>query len=412
MKKSKRIAGVILFLCATAGTLGGCSKNDQKQTDLNVSGVNVSDASVSDASVSDVSVFDAKNIVAENNKEYTINTEGTYTLEGTAENSTVIVDASKNDKIEIILKDATISNDDFPVIYVKSADECMINCMGNSTLSVNKDFKADGSTNTDAVIFSKDDLTLDGTGQLAILSACGNGIASKNDIKMKGGSYTISCKLDGIEAKETVVIEAGTFKLEAESDGIQAKKSLTINGGDIDINAVEGLEATYVQINDGNITINASDDGINASKKSEDYEPLIEINGGNIKIVMGAGDTDGIDSNGTIVVNGGTIDVTGQSAFDSDMGSTFNGGTIIINGTEVDEIPESMMGGHGGQNGFGGGKPGDQNGFDGGGKPGDQNGFDGGGKPGDPNGFDGGGKPGGPNGFDGGGHGRKDNVYN
>ena len=77
---------------------------------------------------------------------------------------------------------------------------------------------------------------------------------------------------------------------------------------------------------------------------------------------MGDGDTDGIDANGNIIVNGGTIDVTAKmSSFDYDNTAEFNGGTIIVNGEEVDEIPQSMMGGPGGPGGngnFGGGFPG------------------------------------------------------
>ena len=76
---------------------------------------------------------------------------------------------------------------------------------------------------------------------------------------------------------------------------------------------------------------------------------------------MGDGDTDGVDANGSIIVNGGTIDVTAKmSSFDYDVSAEFNGGTIIVNGEEVSEIPQSMMGGPGG-GGFGGG------GFQGGG---------------------------------------------
>ena len=67
-----------------------------------------------------------------------------------------------------------------------------------------------------------------------------------------------------------------------------------------------------------------------------------------LTITMGAGDTDGIDSNGNIVINGGTVDVTGQSAFDCDGTATYNGGTLIVNGQQVDSIPTQMMGGNGG----------------------------------------------------------------
>ena len=86
-------------------------------------------------------------------------------------------------------------------------------------------------------------------------------------------------------------------------DGIHADGLLEINNGTMNINAVEGLEATYIKINDGTINISASDDGINAANKSDNYEIAIEINGGNITIKMGQGDTDGIDSNGNILKN-------------------------------------------------------------------------------------------------------------
>ena len=86
---------------------------------------------------------------------------------------------------------------------------------------------------------------------------------------------------------------------------------------------------------------------------------------------MGAGDTDAIDSNGDLYINGGTLNITAQSAFDYDGNAIKNGGTIIVNGTETDTIsnqfgggmgggPQGGMGGHGGgpQGGMGGGPQG------------------------------------------------------
>ncbi|WP_242940813.1 carbohydrate-binding domain-containing protein [Ruminococcus albus] len=98
--------------------------------------------------------------------------------------------------------------------------------------------------------------------------------------------------------------------------------------------------------------------GTKTDKSTNAYETAIEINGGYINVAVGQGDTDAIDSNGSIYVNGGTINVTAQmSSFDYDRTSEFNDGTIIINGTEVSEIPQNMMGGgmHGVKDGFGGG---------------------------------------------------------
>ena len=112
--------------------------------------------------------------------------------------------------------------------------------------------------------------------------------------------------------------------------------------------AAEGFEATYIRINDGSIRISATDDGINAARKSSAYTPTAEINGGEIAISMGAGDTDGVDSNGDLIISGGTISVTGNSAFDYDGAATYTGGTIIVNGQQVDSIPNQMKGGRGG----------------------------------------------------------------
>ncbi|MBR3436559.1 MAG: hypothetical protein IKG97_02260, partial [Lachnospiraceae bacterium] len=69
-------------------------------------------------------------------------------------------------------------------------------------------------------------------------------------------------------------------------------------------------------------------------------------------IVMGAGDTDAVDSNGDLIITGGTINITAQSAFDCDGSITHTGGTIIVNGVETNMVTNQMMGGPMG--GFGG----------------------------------------------------------
>ena len=153
-----------------------------------------------------------------------------------------------------------------------------------------------------------------------------------------------------------VTITGGTFNITAKSDGIQGITKATITGGTFNISAAEGIEATYVKVDNGTINIEASDDGINASQKSNIGTPIVEINGGNITITMGQGDTDGVDSNGDIVINGGTTSVTGQSTFDYDGTGTINGGTVICNGEQVTTLPNQMMGG-----GMNGGMPGQMN---------------------------------------------------
>ena len=331
---------------------------------------------------------EAKAITAEDNKTVTITEEGVYVVSGTASNFTIRVEADKEAKVQLVLNGLNVTNSSTPVIYVVSADKCFVTSSGTNTLTVSGTFTADGDTNTDAVIYSKDDLVFNGTGTLNITSNSGNGISGKDDIKFTGGTYNITSAEDSIEANDSISVYDGVFTInsskdglhsedgdddttgwiyimngsitiKAASDAIQATTVCQIDGGTLDLTGSEGIEATYVQINGGTINITASDDGINGSQKSRSIgTPTIEFNGGYTTIVVGQGDTDGVDVNGDIIVNGGTIDVTAQmSSFDYDGKAEFNGGTIIVNGSQVDSIPQSMMGGGGmggGMGGFGG----------------------------------------------------------
>jgi len=107
----------------------------------------------------------------EDNQEITISKEGIYLLSGTASEYTVRVEASKEVKVQLVLDGLDVTNTDFPVIYVVSADKVFITTTdSNNTLEVTGAFRDDGDTGTDAVIFSKDDLVLKGTGTLNIVS--------------------------------------------------------------------------------------------------------------------------------------------------------------------------------------------------------------------------------------------------
>lgn len=305
----------------------------------------------------------------------TIIEEGVYVLTGDVENVSIVVEADKEAKVQTVLAGVSVTNQDAPVLYVKSADKVFVTIEdGDNYMEVSGAYAADGETNLDAVIFSKDDLVLNGTGSLVVLSAQGNGITSKDDLKITGGSIAITSALDSLEANDSIRIaggeltidsakdalhseneeddslgyiytSGGTLNISAADDGIRATSTVQIDGGAIDIETSgEGIEATYIQINDGNISVYATDDGINATSKSSAYSVLIEVNGGTIYVEVGSGDTDGFDSNGDIHVSGGTIEVTASSAFDFDGSAELVGGSVTVNGELITEITASMMG--------------------------------------------------------------------
>ena len=306
----------------------------------------------------------------------TITGSGTYLLSGTLDNGSIIVDAGKEDKVQLVLNGVSIHSDSYAAIYVKQADKVFITLAEGSenALSNGGTFTQQDDNNVDAVIFSKDDLTLNGTGTLTVSSPAGHGIVGKDEVTFGGGVYEITAAKCAIRANDGISVAAGTFTLTAGTDGLHAENDdddtlgniyiaggtftvnatddaihantlLQIDGGTLDITAAEGLEATYVKISGGDISISATDDGVNAARKSTAYTPTVEISGGTLTVTMGPGDTDGIDSNGNIIVSGGTVNVTGQSTFDYDGTAQYTGGVIIVNGQQVSSIPNQMMGG-------------------------------------------------------------------
>ncbi len=376
-------------------TLAACSTSGAGTLSSEVTGdVTVSDASATSttSTISGDGAIDTSDLFTDRDLEQTADLEGAtyytvtsgediqisetgvYVISGTASDVTITINAADDAKVQIVLDGVSITNADAPAIYVVSADKTFVTTMSGSTntLEVTGTFAAVGDTNTDAVIFSKDDLVLNGEGTLSITSTA-NGVSCKDDLTITGGTYSVSSTEDAFEANDSIAIAGGTFSIDtdkdgfhcendeddtvgfvyvcggsfdisASDDGIQATTVAQIDGGSFAITASEGIEGTFVQINGGTIDISASDDGINAAAKSAALDVVIEFNGGDTTIVMGSGDTDAVDANGSIYVNDGTISITGSSAFDYDVTGELNGGTVTVNGSQITEMTTQMMG--------------------------------------------------------------------
>ena len=385
---------VSLAACGTANTNSSKADSQVESVEITASSPQQSQAVISNqANVTSSGAIDAAelfterdlqqnadlseaiSITVEDGSDVTITQAGVYVISGSSSETTIVVETDDEAKVPLVLDGVSITNQDFPCIYVKNADKVFVTTAEGTvnSLSVTGTFSADGTTNTDAVIFSKDDLVLNGLGTLNIVSS-DNGIACKDDLKVTGGTIRIECEDAALEANDSIAIAegvisintsndglhaenddddsvgyiyicGGTITIDAGDDGIHATTICQIDDGDITIDAAEATEATWIQINGGTLDLAATDDGINAGRKSNAYTVCIEINGGEISIDMGQGDTDAIDSNGNLYINGGTISINAQSPFDYDGIGQYNGGTIYVNGSQVDSLSNQMMGG-------------------------------------------------------------------
>lgn len=258
----------------------------------------------------------------------TIQKEGTYVLQGDLKDGQIIVDVSDTEKVQLVLDGVSIHNSSFAPIYIKSGDKVFITLKegSNNTLTDGTEYIQVDDNTVDGVIFSKADLTINGSGTLNITGSYKHGIVSKDDIVITGGTYNITAVKDAINGKDAVKIKDGIFTLSSDTgNGIQSKHDsnskkgyVYIAGGTITVTkSQEGIEGTVVIIDNGVINIHAEDDGLNAASGSSDSNEVIIPTWGGAANEEGfpleGTPPQGIPSDGQLPPWGGTTDGEGES---------------------------------------------------------------------------------------------------
>jgi len=295
--------------------------------------------------------YEIKNLTL--TESITITEEGIYELSGEITNGMVTVSTKGN--VKLILNNVTITNESGPAIYIKNAKNTVIYLKEETTNTLEDSSNYQTDEDINATIYSKDSLIFDGSGTLAIKANYQDGIVSKDNLKIKNGTFNITSIDDSIKGKDSVYIIDGNFNITAGGDGIKStntsdknKGYVYIENGNFEIDAtLDGIQAeTKLLIKNGNYTIKTGNGSTNNSKKdtwgnwgktdSTDTKSAKGLKAGN-NIVIEDGtfnlntSDDSIHSNNYIGISNGTYSISsGDDGIHADNEIIIEGGSIDI----------------------------------------------------------------------------------
>lgn len=222
-------------------------------------------------------------------------------------NGTGQLNIYSKEKFKLSMEGLTLSCPNGPVIN----DQCPLTCyavlVGTNVLSDGSPYSP-SSENRKAAFFSEGPICFSGAGSLSITGNFRHALASDEYIRLCSGTGIIdlTAKSDGLHTNDGVVINDGTLTIHATDEGIQSElSSVYISGGKVTIiSQTEGIEAKgAMQISGGEVYTQAKDDAINSGRD-------LTIVGG---VVMAySTNNDGIDANGNCYINGGIVYAIGS----------------------------------------------------------------------------------------------------
>ena len=241
----------------------------------------------------------------------TITAAGTYVVTGQLTDGQLLVAAGDDDKVQIVLAGAEIHNEDGPAVYVQNADKCFVTLADGTenTLTDGESYTLEADSDEPyATLFSRCDLTLNGSGTLTVTGSYRHAVCSKDDLVVESGTYNISAVEDGLRGRDCVKIRDGAFSIEAGGDGIKSNKDSKPTKG-------------FVSIDGGTFDIQAGDDAVQA-------KTLVRVAGGTLNV---AANDDAFHSDLEMHLLGGTLTVdAGDDAFHAETKLTVDDGTVDV----------------------------------------------------------------------------------
>ena len=283
----------------------------------------------------------------------TVTSPGTYTVTGTLDDGQINVEA--NGSVTLVLSGASITNTSDDAIHIKSGTVTIELADGteNTVTSGTSAAAAEASSDTEdasgAAIYSKDAVTISGSGTLTVNGFINNGIAGKTGVTISSGTITVNSANDGIKSADAAVnITGGKLTIISGGDGISAETDLNITGGTFDITSGDGSEAS----NAGGMQMpgdTASASAVTTASAAADATSSATTSGASMQRGMKGGQMPGQGTSGGTTTQqgqmpsfGGSQNTQTSDSSDSDTsmkglkagGSlTISGGTFTINST-------------------------------------------------------------------------------
>ena len=297
----------------------------------------------------------SSNSVQINGSTVIIKEEATYVISG-ALNGMLVVDAPDTAKLHLVFNGVDITSETSAALYILETDKVFVTLADGTTntLANGGSFVAIDDNNIDGALFSKQDLTLNGSGSLTVTSPAGHGIVCKDDLVVTSGTYMINSASHGIDANDSVrvananiTVDAGKDAIHCENSEDAAKGFIYISGGTIKAEAEgDGIAASaYMQIAGGTIDLLVGGGSENGSKAhSDNFGGFMGGgHGGGRSGGMGPGNlqTTGTEENSTsmkglkasnsMLISGGNITInSADDAIHSDVSVIINGGTYAL----------------------------------------------------------------------------------
>ena len=324
----------------------------------------------------------SSNSVKISGSSVTITEEATYVISGTLSDGMIVVNAPETAKLQLVFNGINITKSTSAALYIIEADKVFVTLAeGTENILANGGtFTAIDDNNIDGAVYSKQDLTFNGTGSLTVTSPAGHGIVCKDDLVFTGGTYTVNAASHGLDANDSVRIAGASFEIdagkdvihcentddtskgfiyiasgtingEAEGDGIAASAYLQIEGGSFDLLVGGGAE-NGSKASSGNYGgfmggghggmrpggSQSSTTGDSVSMKGLKAANSIQITGGTFKIDSA---DDSIHSDVSVTISGGTFDIaSGDDAVHAEENLTVSAGAFNI--TECYEGLEAL----------------------------------------------------------------------